>query len=286
MIKPGEVMSKLNRFVFSISLVGYKQCIPTKQFHTWEHSFHSIWIIAKGKGELIIDGTNYPVEPGKLFFLKPNMECERYSDSKEPLEYFFVRFTYAIAHVERENWKLEKGENVEFPLSGMYKLQNPPQVINLFEQIYYLRKRRGAIVAMKRKLLFNELLLTIIQDFRSQKVTGNTTNAIDTTIEYLISHYNEKITVHSLAQQAGMSVSHYSRLFKKFIGYSPMDYLRHVRMDRAKELIVLSEYKLKAIAQSVGYHDEFYFSRTFKKVVGMSPTEFAKRHRTKRVTKK
>ncbi|WP_100408128.1 AraC family transcriptional regulator [Bacillus solitudinis] len=281
MIKLGEVLTKLNQLVFSINLVGYKQCEPTWYHDPRQQSFHSLWFIAKGKGDFIINGTSYPVESGKLFFFEPSMVCERKTDIEEPLEYYFIRFTYASAFMEKEQWTFGEERDVSFPMSGMYNVQNSAHIINLLEQILHLRKRRGAIVAMKRKLLFWELLLMIIQDFRSQNLTGNTTNAIDRTVDYLTSHYQEAITLENLAQMAGMSVSHYSRLFKKFIGYSPMDYLRHLRMDRAKELIVFSDSRLKEISQSVGYQDEFFFSRTFKKVVGVSPTEFAKKHKTK-----
>ncbi|MFC0470072.1 AraC family transcriptional regulator [Halalkalibacter kiskunsagensis] len=281
MNKPGEVLWKLNRLVFSITLVGYKVCEATWYHPPRQQSFYSLWFISKGKGEFIINETSYPVEAGKLFFFEPSMICERSTDLDDPLEYYFIRFTYAAAFVDKEKWNFSEETDIPFPLSGMYNIQNPPHVMNLIEQIHTLRKKRGATVAMKRKLLFLDLLLTIIQDFRSQRITGNTTNAIDATVDYLTANYQDNITVDVLAKQAGMSVSHYSRLFKKYIGYSPMDYLRHVRMDRAKELIVLSDFRLKAIAQSVGFHDEFYFSRMFKKVVGVSPTEFAKRHKTK-----
>jgi YesN/AraC family two-component response regulator len=149
------------------------------------------------------------------------------------------------------------------------------------EQLMNIWIRRGSSVGIRRCILFQEILLSIIQDFRSQQVAGNTMMAIEQTIDYMVIHYKEALSLGALSYMAGLSVSHYSRLFKKYTGYSPIDYLTHLRMDRAKELIILSDYRLKSIAQSVGYQDEFYFSRIFKKVVGISPTEFAKRHKTK-----
>jgi AraC-like DNA-binding protein len=77
-----------------------------------------------------------------------------------------------------------------------------------------------------------------------------------------------------LANIAGLSISHYSRLFKKYIGLSPIDYLTHLRIDRAKELLVLSDVRIKEVSQNVGYVDELYFSRTFKRIVGVSPSQF------------
>jgi len=157
-------------------------------------------------------------------------------------------------------------------------LNNAPVIINLFEQLHYLWQRRGNMVAMRRKILFYELLLAIAHDFRSRHVAGNTTLAIEHTIEHMVNHYSEDLNLLDLAAMAGISPSHYSRLFKKYSGYSPIDYLAHLRMDRAKELLSLSDYRLKAISQSVGYSDEFYFSRLFKKIVGMSPTSYASKH--------
>jgi AraC-like DNA-binding protein len=94
----------------------------------------------------------------------------------------------------------------------------------------------------------------------------------------MVNHYPEDLNLLDLAAIAGLSPSHYSRLFKKYSGHSPIDYLAHLRMDRAKELLSLSDYRLKAISQSVGYSDEFYFSRLFKKIVGMSPTAYVRKH--------
>jgi YesN/AraC family two-component response regulator len=105
--------------------------------------------------------------------------------------------------------------------------------------------------------------------------------AIERTIDYMVNHYNENITLERLAGIAGLSPSHYSRLFKKYAGHSPIDYLLHLRMDRAKELLVLSDYRLKAVAESIGYTDELYFSRMFKKIVGISPSEFASKYKPK-----
>jgi YesN/AraC family two-component response regulator len=135
------------------------------------------------------------------------------------------------------------------------------------------------MTAMRRKILLHEFFLALLQDLRAQKIAGDTTAAIEFTQEFMAQHYQEPLTLEQLAQLAGLSVSHYSRLFKKYIGYSPIDFLTHLRMDRAKELLVLSDYRLKSIAGSVGYVDEFYFSRIFKKVVGFSPRDYAKKHK-------
>jgi AraC-like DNA-binding protein/mannose-6-phosphate isomerase-like protein (cupin superfamily) len=279
MLTPGEIAARLNRFVFSILLIGHQRCEPDWYQPTRSIKHHSFWLIVKGKGTFTINGTHYPVEPGKLIFFEPGMLVERRTDPEQPIEYYFLRFHYTETYEEKEQWICRSSAESPFPLQGMYTVQNTPQLIYWMEQLVGLWQRRGHMTAMRRKNVLNEFWLTLLQDFRAQKVAGDTTAAIELTQEYMVQHYQEPLTLEQLAQLAGLSVSHYSRMFKKVIGYSPIDYLTHLRMDRAKELLVLSDYRYKLIANSVGYSDEFYFSRMFKKVVGVSPREYAKRHR-------
>jgi AraC-like DNA-binding protein len=280
MLTPGEMASQLNKLVLSILLVGHR-----KTDAQWTQSpgivrHHSLWLIVKGKGSFDINGTQYPAEAGKLFFFSPGMQVERKTDPENPMEYYFLRFHYTESYDEKEQWIFNEMPSVPFPLQGMYTVQNTPQLIYLLEQLDTLWKRRGHITAMRRKLMLQELFLTLMLDFRAQKITGDTTAAIELTQDYMVGHYQEPLTLEGLSQMAGLSVSHYSRLFKKIIGYSPIDYLTHIRMDRAKELLSLSDYRLKSIANSVGYSDEFYFSRIFKKVTEHSPRAYAKKHKS------
>lgn len=281
MLKTWEMLYEINKMMFSIHLAGHRICEPDWRRKPRPRHFYSIWMISKGRGDFVIDGNQYLAEPGKIFVIVPGAHFEAVTDPVDCLEYYFIRYSWAYAYEERDQWVFANSDGEHFPLEGMYTMQSPPEVLNLFEQMFELWKRRGATVTVRRKILMYELFLAIIRDLRAQKVAGNTTLAIENTIDYMVDHYHRQLTLQDLAQIAGLSVSHYSRLFKKYAGYSPIDYLTHLRMDRAKELLVLSDYRLKGIAKSVGYNDEFYFSRIFKKVVGLSPSEFAKKNRYK-----
>ncbi|RAV16353.1 helix-turn-helix domain-containing protein [Paenibacillus contaminans] len=279
MLTPGELAAKLNKLVFSILLIGHQKCAPDwyQPLRTIRHP--SFWLIIKGKGSFEIDGIHYPAEPGKIFFFTPGTVVERRTDPESPLEYYLLRFHYTETYEEKEQWISRSAAESPFPLAGMYTVQNPPQLMYMMEQLVVLWKRRGHMTAMRRNILLHEFLLALVQDFRAQKIAGDATAAIEATQDYMTTNYREPLTLEGLSGMAGLSVSHYSRLFKKIIGYTPIDYLTHLRVDRAKELLVLSDYRLKSIASSVGYSDEFYFSRMFKKIVGLSPREYAKKYR-------
>ncbi|WP_256975790.1 AraC family transcriptional regulator [Paenibacillus sp. MY03] len=279
-MKPWEMMRDMNRMNFKVMLAGHSQKPAGWRNGPYTHRFHSLWLITKGKATFVLNGSSYTAEPGKLFSLPPGMVVERINEGEVPIEFFFVRFSYAVAAYEEDgSWTLASDRELPFPLSGSYAITNIPPLLNSFEGIMKLMKHRGQIVQMRQRILFLEILTQIISDLRSQAVTGHTNTMIESTIDYMVNHYAENMTVEELAAMAGMSSSHYSRLFKKYVSASPIHYLTQLRMDRAKELLILSDYKLKAVAQSIGYEDELYFSRLFKKFTGQSPSQYAKTHK-------
>lgn len=280
MIKPWELMRDLNRMNFKVILAGYSQKPAGWRNGPYTHRFHSLWLMSKGKATFVLNGTSHTAEPGKLFSLSPGMIVERINESDGPIEFCFIRFSYVEAAYEEDGtWTLESGGRLQFPLVGSYSILNTPPIHNAFEGIIKLTKHRGQIVQMRQRILFLDILTHIIADLRSQAVTGHTNSMIETTIDYMVNHYADNMTVEELAKMAGMSSSHYSRLFKKYASASPIHYLTQLRMDRAKELLILSDYKLKTVAQSIGYEDELYFSRLFKKFTGQSPSQYAKTHK-------
>lgn len=63
-------------------------------------------------------------------------------------------------------------------------------------------------------------------------------------------------------------------LFKKATGMTMTQYLRHLRIQKAKQMFQQTRLPAKEVAQRVGFTDYFHFSRIFKKEVGCSPTQF------------
>ena len=83
-----------------------------------------------------------------------------------------------------------------------------------------------------------------------------------------------------LSQAVNLSVWRLSHIFASEVGKSPMQYLRQLRMDRAKYLLEASFLSVKEIAHQVGLNDESHFVRDFKKVYGDAPTRYRLRSHT------
>ena len=86
-------------------------------------------------------------------------------------------------------------------------------------------------------------------------------------------NYAEKLDVEKLANTARMSASAFHRAFKEITSDSPMQYLKKVRLIRAKDLMMQESMKAYIAADRVGYESASQFSREFKRYFGQSPAD-------------
>jgi len=56
--------------------------------------------------------------------------------------------------------------------------------------------------------------------------------------------------------------------------YTVIEFFNKLKVDKAKEMLIEGDKKVKEVAHALGYTDEFYFSRLFKRVEGVSPSEY------------
>jgi AraC-like DNA-binding protein len=87
----------------------------------------------------------------------------------------------------------------------------------------------------------------------------------------------KRLSAEELAKPFSYSASHYTAIFKKKTGMSPIDYFIKMKMHYACQLLSQSKLKIKQIAEKVGYDDPYYFSRLFKQVMNESPKDYRNR---------
>ena len=87
-------------------------------------------------------------------------------------------------------------------------------------------------------------------------------------------HYRENLTLENIAASAFLSSGYASRIFKKQMNISIMDYLLQLRMDEAKKMLRETTLSIDEIASKTGYADSSYFTKVFRKAMGMTPSRY------------
>lgn len=93
--------------------------------------------------------------------------------------------------------------------------------------------------------------------------------------DYLRAHIAEHVTLDALAAHAGADKFHLMRAFRAELGVPPYEYLTHLRVARAGELLALGMTGAE-VASAVGLYDESQLHRHFRRILGMTPGKFAR----------
>lgn len=93
-------------------------------------------------------------------------------------------------------------------------------------------------------------------------------------LAHIRSRLDKTISVEELAREAGMSASHFSRVFKETMGSTPMQYVLAYRIEQAIKMMADPALPLGEVALACGFSDQAHFSRSFKQVTGQTPRQF------------
>ncbi len=94
--------------------------------------------------------------------------------------------------------------------------------------------------------------------------------------DYIRTHYAEELDLNKLLQIAPMSKSHFLRVFREQMGTTPYNFLLCTRMTQAKELLVMTDLSVGAVAARVGFSSESNLSAGFSAMRGQSPLQYRK----------
>lgn len=95
-------------------------------------------------------------------------------------------------------------------------------------------------------------------------------------LQYIDENCDQTLTLEQVAQKVSLSPFHFSHIIKKELGFTFVDYLTKVRMERAKKLLKETDLGIMQVALESGYCDQSYFTKVFKREVGFTPKAFRK----------
>ncbi|WP_052018367.1 AraC family transcriptional regulator [Novosphingobium lindaniclasticum] len=93
-------------------------------------------------------------------------------------------------------------------------------------------------------------------------------------IEAIIRSPSAEHRLDDLAQQAGVTPSHFGRMFKKATGQTPHQYVLKARLERAQQMLEMTDAPVNVIAEKLGFNNQSHFNRIFRQFMAKTPTDF------------
>jgi AraC-like DNA-binding protein len=97
-------------------------------------------------------------------------------------------------------------------------------------------------------------------------------------VQYIEQNLGQPLTLHELAQLAGLSIWRFATVFRQEVGVSPHRYICRLRVERARELM-RGGLSAAGAATEAGFYDQSHLSRHFKTVCGVTPGQFLASYR-------
>lgn len=149
---------------------------------------------------------------------------------------------------------------------------------DIIENCGEIRGVASELMAVESTKSYLEKILEKALELRDSIAMKKYGGLIDGAIKYIRENYaKEDISLNLVAASVNMSPSYFSTIFSQEMGRTFIEYLTHVRMDKAKELLMCTNMKTSEIGFEVGYKEPHYFSYIFKKTQDCSPKEFRMR---------
>lgn len=227
-----------------------------------------------GEGWFDIDGIRQKVT-SERFFILPKGKAHSYgSDKSNPWTIYWLHFD---------------GEKARFFSEGLDKptvlnAQKDSRIenrLNLFEEIYSTLKNGYSKNNLEYSItsLFHFLgSLKFLGAYReSLYATQNQHNISDEAIHFMRENIHKRLTLKEISDYIGLSVSHFSSVFQKKTGYSPLNYHSQLKIQQACHYLDFTDMKINQISMTLGFEDPLYFTRVFSKTMGVSPSNYRKK---------
>lgn len=247
------------------------------------HHKYEIYYEIEGTRRYFIEDAAYIVNAGSVVLIGENQIHKTASVGDTPSSRIVMNFSgeYLDKLVELfpdvDFFSFLSEEHNHLLSNITVKQQN--HIHSMLQQLLTLQEETTPESDAIRKMLLATLLLELKEMCKQQQAQGGengrvSNHIVDQIQAYIAEHYAEKLTLTGIASQFYISPYYLSRLFKKSINLSLIEYINGVRIKAAQNLIEKTNESISDISEKTGFLTTAHFRRVFKDATGLSPQQY------------
>ncbi|WP_241781836.1 AraC family transcriptional regulator [Paenibacillus sp. DMB5] len=261
------IQSQLSIKVLDVLKIQYK----TRIIFDYVQSCYTVSYIRKGEVLTTSQEGEYVASAGDVMIHRPN----------EPFN--VISRMDGIHYLFNIQVNVRDGEDFFelFPIGKVIQIRDRNEYERRFDELrsLWLQEEKDFRDVQVSSLIFT-LLYEIVE---SIKPDGNLslsdplfTDRFNEALQYMEDRLEQEITREELANLYHMNPVYFSRAFQRIYKLTPMQMLRKLRLQHAKQLLERTDYTVEYIAQRCGYYDASHFSKVFRSMFGKGPAEYRK----------
>ncbi|MEW9049992.1 MAG: AraC family transcriptional regulator [Neobacillus sp.] len=221
-----------------------------------------------GEGRLEVADESYTVKAGEAFIVEiPSDHRYYFPKDSEGWEFIFITL---VGREVADCWRFMNKQN-----GPVLKVPPYSKLIQLVQTIYkdtHDQKITDTYTASARAYEFIMECYRFIRNI--EKANEGFSLQITKALSFIQTHYHEPITLDEIAAVSGFSRYYFIKQFQQQLNMTPVQYLTKIRIQKAAELLRLTNSTVTDIAAQVGYANANYFNKVFRKAVGVSAGKF------------
>lgn len=243
-----------------------------RTFHV-HHDLAEIIFIRHGQGTYTINNHSYEIKKGDLIFINSGI-LHNETNGQNSISTYCIGIKKLRLKSLAENQLLP---NTMCPVlqSGML-FSRIHQFFSILAYFVEHNLEPGAAEIGNCTMRSLLVLCRILIDNNKVVLEGEDYNLGLRIKEYIDEHYLEDINLSTISTAIRVNTYYLSHVFKKIVGYSPMQYVIHRRIGEAQNLLINTDYSITQIALMSGYNNSNYFQVVFNTMVGMPPGKYRK----------
>ncbi|MEV5025334.1 helix-turn-helix transcriptional regulator [Paenibacillus sp. LPE1-1-1.1] len=236
-------------------------------------------LIERGKARWELEGGLYETQAGDLFHSRPGEKHRGGFNVIEPCKFWWL----IISAPHRKGWlQLAPEESILMDqllsrLPRVMQIGLPP--VESFKKLKKALAIDGPLRSTAVRSALLDILLAIVQPSASTyAIAPDLLHQINGLIAKMGNEPEWRPTVEELAAIAGVSASHFYRIFQEFTGEPPITYVERLRVKAACRQLVESQDSVTDISHRLGYQSSQHFATVFKRFIGVTPTQWRNSH--------
>lgn len=250
------------------------------------HYFTEIIYMLEGGAMIECDEKTYVLEPEQLIIFHPKAIHSIYAINTDPIQYAVLKFdantlSVASSYTPKLSSILENARNAES--AGIHFTEEALQGLPVYQIISdcireLQEKDYGYDIKVHSHLC--DLLVHLMRiwrrngfDMNRPFIASSDEDSINNITEYIDQHSDELLRIDDLAKRCGMSYSYFAKNFKLLYGKSCKEYIEFIKICKADDMLLFTDFNLDYISQETGFTDCSHFIKTYKKMKGITPKQ-------------